>query len=169
VLLFVTATNPDGHFSHREYCIGDSAFENSNNMVAAFKKPKGSSIPKNQEQFNEKLARLRIISEHCIGMLKGRFPWLRSIRLKVTEKKSSLKRILKLLEATIIIHNLLIEIGEKDRKEWIEYDEFSDLDDAERAPYEEGDVLNQAIPENAPKDEQRTRLMFYFEEHHYFA
>ena len=63
---------------------------------------------------------------------------------------------------------MLIELGEKDREEWIDLDDFSDLDDAERAPYEEGDALNQAIPVGAPKDERRTRLMYYFEEHHYF-
>ena len=70
------ATNPAQFFAPREYCIGDSAFENHWFMVSAFKKPKGVPIPKEYEKFNEKLARLQIISEHCIGILKGRFPWL---------------------------------------------------------------------------------------------
>jgi DDE superfamily endonuclease len=138
------ATNPSDFFAPREYCIGDSAFENSFFMVAAFKKPKGASIPIAHEKFNEQLARLRIVSEHCIGILKGRFPWLRSIRLKITKKKKSIKRILHLFEATVVVHNLLIDIGEEEKKEWIDHDDFSDLDDAERAPYEEGDALNQA-------------------------
>jgi DDE superfamily endonuclease len=163
------ASNPKDHFAAREYCIGDSAFENSWYMVSAFKKPKGEAIPKQHEKFNEKLARLRIISEHCIGILKGRFPWLRSIRMKIKENKKSLRKILQLLEATIVVHNILIEIGEEEKAEWIDYDEFSDLDDAERAPYQEGDALNQAIPNQAPKDERRTRLMYYFEEHQYFV
>jgi hypothetical protein len=67
------------------------------------------------------------------------------------------------------VHNLLIELGEKDKKDWIDEDDFSSFDDAERAPYEEGDALNQGILGSAPKDERRTRLMFYFEEHHYFV
>lgn len=67
------------------------------------------------------------------------------------------------------MHNILIELGEEEREDWIDHDDFSDLDDAERAPYQEGDALNQAIPLGAPKDERRTRLMYYFEEHHYFA
>jgi DDE superfamily endonuclease len=162
-------TDPNSHFADREYCIGDSAFENSPYMVSAFKKPKGQSIPKEHERFNEKLARLRIISEHCIGILKGRFPWLRSIRLKVTEDKKSMRRILRLLDATIVVHNILIHLGEKEREDWIDHDNFLDLDDAERAPYEEGDALNMAIPIGAAKDERRTRLMYYFEEHHYFT
>jgi hypothetical protein len=73
------ATNPGNYFSPREYLIGDSAFENSSTMVSAFKKPKGAVIPARYEKFNEKMAKLRIISEHTIGVLKGRFPWLRSI------------------------------------------------------------------------------------------
>ena len=68
------AMNPDEHFEPREYCLGDSAFENDWFMVAAFKKPKDLAIPAAHEKFNTMMARLRIITEHCIGMLKGRFP-----------------------------------------------------------------------------------------------
>ena len=42
------------------------------------------------------------------------------------------------------------------------------FDDAERAPHLPGDALYEAIPLGAPKDERRTRLMYYFEEHFYF-
>jgi DDE superfamily endonuclease len=163
------ATDPFNYFESMQYIIGDSAFENDWFMVSAFKKPKDHPIPKSHEQFNEKLAKLRIISEHCIGLLKGRFPWLRSIRLKITEDKESIKRILELIEATIIVHNLLIEIGEQDKQEWIDHDDFSDIDDAERAPtLSPADVLNQGIAAGAPKDERRKRLQYYFEEHFYF-
>jgi DDE superfamily endonuclease len=124
------ASNPNLHISPREYCIGNSAFENSRFMVSAIKKPRGESIPKKaHEKFNEKLARLCIISEHCIGILKGRFPWLRSIHMKITEEKKSLWRILNLLESTVIVHNdVLLEWGEEERNEWIDYDDFSNLD-----------------------------------------
>ena len=152
-----------------QYIIGDSAFENQPFMVSAFKKPKGSSIPHKHEQFNEKLARLRIISEHCIGMLKDRFPWLRSIRMLITEDKNSPKKFLKPIEATVILHNMLIEIGEFEKNDWIDHDDFSDIDDAERAPQlSPADVLNQGIHAGAPKDDRRTGLMYYFEEHIYF-
>jgi hypothetical protein len=40
------------------------------------------------------------------------------------------------------VHNMLIPFGEEEREEWINHDDFSDLDDAERAPYKEGDALN---------------------------
>jgi DDE superfamily endonuclease len=81
------ARTPNQFFSPREYCIGDSAFENHWFMVSAFKKPQGEAMSRECEMFNEKLAKLQIITEHCIGILKGRFPWLRSIRLKLKENK----------------------------------------------------------------------------------
>ena len=159
---------PNSYFLPREYCVGDSAFENDWFMVSAFKKPKDRAIPEQHVKFNEKLARMRITSEHCIGMLKGRFPWLRSIRLTITENKRSLKKILQLLEATIVLHNILIKLGEEDVDDWIDHDDFSAFDDGERAPHLPGDALYEAIPLGAPKDERRTRLMYYFEEHYYF-
>ena len=164
------ATNPCDYFSPREYLIGDSAFENSSTMVSAFKKPKGTAIAARHEKFNEKMAKLRIISEHTIGVLKGRFPWLRSIRLKITEDKSSLRNILYMIDATIVLHNILVEWGEEERKEWLEEDtDPIDLDDPLNSPYVDGDALNAALPDGAPKDERRTRLMYYFEEHHYLV
>eukprot|EP00980_Cylindrotheca_fusiformis_P027095 scaffold18779_cov93-Cylindrotheca_fusiformis.AAC.1 len=162
------ARYPINYFTEREYIIGDSAFENSRHMVSAFKKPKGESIPTSHEKFNEKMAKLRIISEHCIGILKGRFPWLRSIRMKIKEDKKYLRSILRMLDATIVLHNILIEFGEEEKEDWIDDDDFSDIDEADRAPYEEGDALNTAIPDGAPKDARRTRLMYYMEEHQYF-
>jgi len=60
-------------------------------------------------------------SEHTIGILKGRFPWLRSIRMKITKKKRSLCRILQLLDATIILHNMLLTFKENmDVTDWID-------------------------------------------------
>ena len=163
------ALHPEHYFDKRQYLIGDSAFENQPFMVSAFKKPKGTAIPAKHEQFNEKLARLRIISEHCIGMLKGRFPWLRSVRMLITEDKESLQKILKLLEATVVLHNILIETGELEKNDWIDHDDFSAIDDANRAPVlSVTDVLEQGIQTGAAKDERRTRLMYYFEEHFYF-
>jgi hypothetical protein len=57
-------------------CKNYNAFENSGTIVSAFKKPKGAVIAARNEKFNEKMAKLRIISEHTIGVLKGGFPWL---------------------------------------------------------------------------------------------
>jgi DDE superfamily endonuclease len=155
---------PSDFFGETQYLIGDSAFENDWFMVAAFKKHSGQEMTDEHDKFNKKMARLRIISEHCIGMLKGRFPWLRQIRLVITEDVRSLKRILRLIDASVILHNMLICFGEEEREEWIDLDDFSDMDAAERAPYEDNDELNIRIPDGAPKDAKRSRLLNYFKE-----
>jgi hypothetical protein len=160
--------HPNQFFSPMQYVVGDSAFENDQHMVSAFKKLPNRQLCRDEELFNTQLAKLRIISEHCIGMLKGRFPWLRSIRLTITEEKKSLRKILQLIDATIILHNMLITFGESEIEEWIDFDDFSDLDEFERAPYEEGDELNSGIPPWAPRDTRRTQLLNYFKEFLFF-
>jgi hypothetical protein len=63
----------------------------------------------------------------------------------------------------------LIDLRERDKEEWIDDDDFSDIDDEERAPILSAtDVINQSIAPNAAKDERRKRLQYYFEEHFYF-
>jgi DDE superfamily endonuclease len=68
------AQSPENYFSDRQYIMGDSAFENSPTMVSSYKCPKGMELGIAEERFNTALARLRMSSEHTIGMLKGRFP-----------------------------------------------------------------------------------------------
>jgi hypothetical protein len=50
-----------------------------------------------------------------------------------------------MIDAMVILHNILIKWGEEEDTLWIDFDDFSDLDDAMRAPYQEGDELNKAI------------------------
>jgi hypothetical protein len=154
--------HPELFFGPQQYVIGDSAFENSANMVSAFKSPANCVLAEETEMFNNRLSKLRIFSEHCIGILKGRFPWLRSIRMAITKENSSLRRILQLIDATVILHNMLIEFGEEENEDWIDYDDFSEI--AMQSPYEEQDELNNAIPLWAPKDTRRSQLLAYFRE-----
>jgi hypothetical protein len=64
------------------------------------------------ERFNTQVvAKARISSEHTIGMLKSRFPLLRSICLPVTQDKESMHIVLQLISATIVLHNMLIDMN----------------------------------------------------------
>ena len=117
--------------------------------------------------FNTALAKPRVSSEHCIGMLKGRFPWLRQIRMKIKKNaRKSLRQILKYVEVCIVLHNLLIDNREDDVPEdWIDYDKFSDLDDDDRRPeLDSDDELNLAVPGDANKDIRREQLCNYMNE-----
>ena len=156
--------DPNSYFSEMEFNIGDSAFSNSPFMVASFKKSAGEVIPEEHERFNTLLAKVRIRSEHTIGILKGRFPWLRSIRMKITEKKRSLRKILRLVDATVILHNMLIHYGEEMEVSQFmhEDDNASDIDDGARAENQE--ELMKAVPEWMPNDTRRNQLLRFFQD-----
>ena len=92
--------------------------------------------------FNKQLSKAQIISEHTLGLLKGRFPWLRSIRKNITENKKTLKEVLLWLDACVILHNFLLEHKlELYEEDWIEYDTDSAADE-----------LNLPVPDNRPAD-----------------
>ncbi len=116
----------DDHFLETEYIIGDSAYGPQNFMVSVFKKPVGAPMPPDNEAFNTQLAKLRVSSEHTIGMLKGRFPFLRSIRMRLTGKKS-FKKILRFVTVCIILHNFLVGKREDDLNE-VGDDDLSEID-----------------------------------------
>jgi DDE superfamily endonuclease len=153
---------PHENFSERQYLLGDSAFENSWYMVFSYKCPKGMELGRQQELFNNALAKPRISAEHTIGMLKGRFPWLRSIRMKITEDNKSLKIILKYIDVRVILHNLLITQKDPVCNKWLK---ATDLQD----PLEEYEELNVAVPRHAPKDSRRQQLTNYINEQYVYV
>ncbi|POM64604.1 Hypothetical protein PHPALM_19840 [Phytophthora palmivora] len=83
----------DKCFASNQYILGDSAFQPSSVMILAFKKPPKVDLDIHKKFFNAQLAKVRIRTEHCIGLIKTRFQFLRGLRIKVTEKKS-MKRLL---------------------------------------------------------------------------
>ena len=132
-------------------------------MVSAFKKQKDKTISLDHRQFNRALAKPRVRSEHCIGIWKGRFPWLRKICKIITNKTESLRDILRHIECCVVLHNMLLEYGDVSPDEYKE-EEQTDIDDPDRAP--EQDSMNEPIPEGAPRDARRTRLLDVVRENH---
>jgi DDE superfamily endonuclease len=108
----------DQFFSRREYLLGDSAFTASDLMIPPFKNPTGSTMSGNKAAFNTLLSKPRVKSEHCIGILKGRFPFLRCIRLKIGGKQD-MKRIVCYVRGTVILHNFLRTEGFNE-EDWIQ-------------------------------------------------
>eukprot|EP00977_Amphora_coffeiformis_P000332 scaffold89_cov120-Amphora_coffeaeformis.AAC.1 len=97
------------------------------------------------------MSRVRVISEHTIGLLKGRFPWLRSIRKVITEDSGTLRDILGIIDACVIIHNFLMQRGLEAKEEELYCDDdVTVLDEYERLP--EGDELMQRVPTGSPGD-----------------
>jgi len=63
----------DKYFDQKEYLLGDSAFSATAVMIPAFKKGHNRNLSEEQRYFNNKLAKIQIKSEHCIGLLKAQF------------------------------------------------------------------------------------------------
>lgn len=152
--------NPSAFFRPNEYILGDSAFECKWYCIPAFKKTAGFQIEQHKSRFNDLLSSPRVISEHTIGIWKGRFPWLRSIRMRITDDRKSIIQLLKVIKVTVILHNFLIEENEVFEDSWYDLDSISDIDEAE----EENcvDELNQ--PAGHESKLRREQLLNYFNE-----
>jgi DDE superfamily endonuclease len=110
-----------------------------------------------EEMFNIALSKPRTSSEHTIGMLKGRFPWLRNIRMAITEDKNSLKTILKYIDCCVILHNLLIKQKDPVLKEWMSDNDHED-------PLDLYPELKNPVSLYAKKDTRRQQLTMYIRE-----
>ena len=84
-----------------------------------------------------------------MGLWKGCFPWLCSIRTRITNDKESLKKILCYIDATIVLHNMLIEFGDDDDPgaPWDIEEELSDIGNITQVP--ERDVLDLLLPQDS--------------------
>ena len=118
--------NRGKYFSQGEYLLGDSAYSASPVMVQAFKKQASQAdLPPKHEYFNKCLAQTRIASEHCIGILKGRFMCMKKINIKLKDSREEVKEIVDMIGACAVLHNLLISYDEDDiPASW--YDEMTD-------------------------------------------
>ena len=148
--------NPEKYFDVNQFIIGDSAFTPRPIMIPVYKKKVGSKLSADQEKFNKILSKARVLSENCIGLLKGRFPFLKSIRCKITHKKKSFKRVLRYIHVCVILHNLLIGWDDVHDDTDDEKEHLSDID---------GDnELNRAPPAEAGGDARREQLFHYMME-----
>ena len=96
-----------------------SAVANSSTVVSSYKCSSRHTLTTEQEKFNTLLGKPRVLAEHTIGMLKGRFQFLRRIPKKITSKTSSLRGILKIIDCCIILHNLLIDCDDEIPEQWL--------------------------------------------------
>jgi DDE superfamily endonuclease len=142
-------------FSNNQYLLADTAYTNTTFMVSTYKKPNGGSLNNIEELFNTALARPRVLSEHCIGVWKGRFPFLKGIRMKITDDTNSLKHILRMLDTCVILHNFLIEQNDEPSESWM------DVDGADDGGNVDDDGEQRTINPNQINDLRRQQLHDY--------
>lgn len=152
--------SPQDYFGRSFYLLSDSALTNSPTVVASFKCASGQRLTEEEENFNTLLGKPRVISEHTIGMLKGRFQILKLLPMKITNDKKSVKRILRVIDCCVILHNLLIDRGDDDiPDEWFddEADDYSDVGHVVGEYDMAGHINN-----DDENDERRRRCIDYF-------
>lgn len=142
-------------FSPTEYILGDTAYSSKSYIISSFKKARGGQLSREQEIFNNTVSKVRIMSEHTIGLLKCRFPFLRSIRFLLRDGeqgKQDMKKILQYVTVCIILHNLLIGLND-------EY-AYTSTDDTTSDLLDHNE-LNDPLPEGAADGARREQLKQY--------
>lgn len=91
------------YFSPKEYLLGDSAFTPGVTMVPPFKFI-GGNLNSNLAAFNTMLAKPRVKSEHCIGILKGRIPFVKQIRLQF-KNKTQYRKIINYVRGAVVLQS----------------------------------------------------------------
>ena len=151
------------YFSKYEYLLGDSAFSDSSVMVQSFKKARlESQLPRDKELFNTHVAGIRIKSEHCIGILKGRFQILKGMNVWIRDGKKEVKEVVNIFSACCVLHNLLLTYDDTIPQEW--YDELTDQIDFSAADEIENTLYLNALGVQ-DEGERRTSVFHTIMEH----
>ena len=99
----------ENHFSTGQYILTDSALTPRDFVNPQYKKAQNQTrLPSNQERFYSICAKPCVAVEHCVGMLKSPFPFLRDIWLRLTQKKKSFCCLQRYIRVAVILHNLMI-------------------------------------------------------------
>lgn len=90
--------------------MADSAYKISNTTVSTYK-GQSASLERNKE-FNTLVAQGCVRNKHCIGITKGRWASLQSLRLRL-DKPEDMGGILRWIHATCILNNMLAALGDQ--------------------------------------------------------
>ena len=77
-----------------------------------------------------------------MGIWKGQTPWLQSIHMNLTNKKESINKILRAIDAMVVFHSIMLDFNASDLPVDIDLDNISTItyiDDADLMshPYEQ--------------------------------
>ena len=107
-----------------EYCLPDTAYPNSWNIVTPYARRNGK-LTAIKRQFNARLSSIRVSVENCIGIMKERFPSIKRLPVQISSE-DDLMWANKWIVAIMFLHNFCIE--HKDENIWIPNNEADDDD-----------------------------------------
>ncbi|KAE9355365.1 hypothetical protein PR003_g2898 [Phytophthora rubi] len=134
------ALSKDGYkrqfFSEGQYLLADSAYpadKTYNTLDPAYKKYQAGT---DNEAFNTCVAHVRVVNEHTIGVLKSRWSSLRELRVQI-KIKEDIERVLRWINACVVLHNLPIEIAD----DWSSSGEESSSSDEDDLEWDDDDTF----------------------------
>jgi len=95
--------HPHRFFTNSEYLLGNSSYPSTTQMLVQYKLP---HLTVQNMKFNEIFSGERVVIEHVMGLVKGRWSSLRGMRLMYRCKKD-LKQIKEWIVCCLILHNML--------------------------------------------------------------
>lgn len=109
----------ESYFEGDEYLLADSGYANTERVIANYKRPL-ANLPDNQRyNYYHSAARIRV--EHCIGILKGRFPSLRGLPIRIRNKRDHARAVM-WCNACCVLHNLLLNMNDGFEDSWLVLD-----------------------------------------------
>jgi hypothetical protein len=103
--------HPELIFKNDEFAFTDSAYSASFRVIPIHKAP--ANLDPRVRAFDKAVSRLRVKSEHCNGLLKGRFQSLKSLRISIDRRRDHV-RAMRWISACIILHNICVDVGGDD-------------------------------------------------------
>lgn len=94
-------------FLDGEYILADSGYVSLEHIVPTFKGSHLNPLTPAQNHFNNALSKLRVASEKCNSMLKGRFGYSKEMHLVISNSKSA-AHVCAWIAACVVLHNFLI-------------------------------------------------------------
>ena len=156
--------NCNTFFKENEYVLGDSAFQEEPFCVPSYRNPTGGTLTGTKERFNTIAGRIRVVSEHGFGHLKGRFPILSCIPIVLTHEPSSMWEILDVIDTCVILHNFILSHNENVDEPFFYTPRLQASIRDPVGPLPDDDELNRLVPHNSPRGFRREQLRAYLSE-----
>ena len=144
-------------FSRDQFVLGDSGFYCSLNVIPMYRRRAAQDLTREQQKFNDRVAKARVKIEHAFGVLKLRWLMLNDINLTMKTDKD-INTAFAYIRTAVVLHNLYIHTA---NQHW-------SLEDFERAkakaeeedrkadPLPEGELLIETVEED--RMDRRDRL-----------
>lgn len=106
--------HPNRYFLDKSaYLLADQGYVISNWVIPPFRaRALENSTEGNEAIFNTRLSSARVNVEHAIGLIKARFPQLRTLSMVVGREHEN-ARVVNLITAACTLHNILLDFDDR--------------------------------------------------------